>query len=356
MRPQVKYRYALNANNELIEIKAAHELGGIYHCPECGQQMIYKCGTKKAWHFAHEKVECDYNHYLHTIAEQRIFEWFNAATEVPMVLQINEVCESMVKCNFYREEFCCRSGLSDVFNLKDYYGNCEKEIRYEKNGRAYVADLLCFPKNVNHDPLFIEICVTHPCEEEKIASGIRIIEFVIKSEEDIDEIIGKQIIQSDKVRLYNFHAKDKLSSKNRFEQALLQKFILFPSKKGFLKPIHCSELNSRRGDMEITTLYNDYVPVFEGDGGFFSVAYAIAFQYDNAIKHCCLCKYHVYDDREGHGICRPYKKFGTNKESSGNDAQRCRFFRISHEFIQSKQKEFDSYCCRNSVEIWLKNS
>lgn len=191
MKPKVKYLYALNENNELIEIKDAHELGGAYHCPECGQQMICKCGAKNAWHFAHEKVECDYNHYLHTIAEQRILEWFNAAFEVPMVLQINEVCESMEKCNFYREEFCCRSCLSDVFNLKDYYRNCEREIRYEKNGHTYVADLLCFPKNVNHDPLFIEICVTHPCEEEKIASGIRIIEFVIKSEEDIDEIIGK---------------------------------------------------------------------------------------------------------------------------------------------------------------------
>ncbi len=150
-------------------------------------------------------------------------------------------------------------------------------------------------------------------------------------------------------------AYDKLTSKNRFELALLQKFILFPSKKGFVKTIHCSELNSRRGDMEITALYNDYVPVFEGEGGFFSVAYAIAFQYDNAIKHCCLCRYHVYDDLEG-GICKLYKKFGTNKESSRNDAQQCRFFRLGDEFIQSKQKEFDSYCSQNSVEIWLKNS
>lgn len=81
MKPKVKYLYALNENNELIEIKDAHELGGAYHCPECGQQMICKCGAKNAWHFAHEKVECDYNHYLHTIAEQRILEWFNAAFE-----------------------------------------------------------------------------------------------------------------------------------------------------------------------------------------------------------------------------------------------------------------------------------
>jgi len=355
-KTSVKYRYSINSNNELIEIHTAHKLGGEYHCPECGERMILKCGTKKSWHFAHEKVECDYDHYLHTIAEQRILEWYNAADDVSMILQINEICECKELCKFYREEFCCRSCLSEAFNLKDYYSNCEREIRYEKNGHAYVADLMCFPKNPNHDPLFIEICVTHPCEEEKLASGIRIIEFVIKSEEDLDRIIGEKIIQRDNARLYNFRAKDKLSSKNKFKNSFLQKFILFPSKKGCVKTIHCNELNNRRGNMEITALYNDYEPEFWGDGGFFSIAYAIAFQYDNSIRHCYLCKYHTYDEWDGFGICKLYKKYGTYRESSRNDAQQCHLFRIADESIKSRKEEFDSYCSHYPIDIWLKDN
>lgn len=353
-KSSVKYRYALNESDRLIEIHAAHEMGGVYHCPECGEPMILKCGAKKAWHFAHEKVECDYNHYLHTIAEQRIQEWFNAAKEIPVVFQINEVCDCKDVCRFYSEEFCCRPCLSEVFNLKDFYSKCEREIRYEKKERCYIADLLCYPKSINHEPLFIEICVTHPCEAEKIASRIRIIEFVINSEEDIDGIIGKRILPNDHVRFYNFHPKEKLSSNRVFENQL-QKFVLFPSGKGFIDKMHCSRFENRRGVLEITIPYNDYVPEFIGDGGFFSMAYAIAFQYDKSLKHCCLCKYHTYDEWEGLGICKLYKKYGTNKESSRNDAQQCRFFCVDVDSIRSRKQEFDSYCSQNPVDIWLKN-
>ena len=354
-KPQVKYRYALNANNELIEIHSAHEIGGIYYCPECGEQMILKCGSKKAWHFSHDKVECDYNHYLHTIAERRIAEWFNAAVEIPIVLQINEVCESKKKCRFFREELCCKPCFSDAFNLKDYYSLCEIEKRYTKDGHTYIADIICWPKYEKYGPLFIEICVTHPCEEEKLSSGIRIIELVIQSEEDIDRIIGTQMIAGENLRFYNFHARDKLSLNQSFEN-FLQKFILFPSKKGFIKTIHCSERNHRRGDMEITIPYNGYVPDFLDDGGFFSIAYAVAFQYDNTLRHCCLCKYHAYDVLDGFGICKLYKKYGTNRDSSTNDAQQCRFFRIDVDLIQTRKSEFDDYSRHNPVDVWMNNN
>ena len=166
-KTQVRYRYALNEEDDLLEIHVAHELRGVYHCPECGQQMILKCGAKKSWHFAHERVQCDYNHYLHTVAEQRILEWFNEAIKVPMALQINEYCEQNNRCRFYRKEFCSRSCLSGTFNLKDYYSKCEREIRYEKDEHTYIADLVCWPKNEKNEPLFIEICVTHPIHKHQ---------------------------------------------------------------------------------------------------------------------------------------------------------------------------------------------
>ena len=352
-KTDVKYRYALNENDELIEIHSAHDLGGTYHCPQCGKQMICKCGQKNAWHFAHNKAECDYNKYLHTIAEQKILEWFNTSNDIPLVLRTKEICFKATKCKFHREHFCDRQIDSEKFNLKQYYRYCEKEKGYEKNGHRYVADLLCVPKTHKHEPLFIEICVTHSCEKEKLDSGIKIIEFVIKSEDDIDEIKEKIIRESEKIRLYNFHPKDIESNPNQFE-GMLQKFILYPSKKGYLdKNISCNGLDKRRGLIEISISYN-YGPGFIGEGGFFSIAFAVATKYDNTLKHCCLCKYHVYDFWDGHGICRSYKKFGTNRDSSENDAWKCTYFRYDEDSIQERIKEFEEYCKQNPFDIWIK--
>lgn len=350
---QVKYRYALNNNNELIEIHDANQAGGEYYCPECGDQMICKCGTKKAWHFAHVKAKCNYDNYLHTIAEQRILEWFNKTNVIPLVLQTNVICEKYNECNFFREGICQRVINTEAFNLKQYYSFCEKEKHYEKNGRKYIADILCNPVNGMNEPLFIEICVSHPCEQEKLNSGIRIIEFVIKSEDDIDIVINQEIRKSNRVRLYNFQPKETYSPANKFE-SLLQKFILFSSKKGWVQTIHCSQLLNRRGEIEIAIPHIDCVPDFIGEGGLFSIAFAVASQHNRALKHCCLCKYHVYDMMDGFGVCKLYKKYGTNRDSSDNDAQKCQYFRIDTKSIQMRIKKFDDFCSRNPVDIWIR--
>ncbi len=351
MKTSIKYRYALNANGELIEIHDACRTGK-YYCPQCKGMMVCKLGAKKAWHFAHNKTECDYNSYLHTIAEQRVLDWFNASNLIPLVLRTKRICIEKDNCRFFQEEFCTQDIDSEEFNLKDYYSLCEKEKSYAKNGHRFVADLLCSPNNAKNDPLFIEICVTHPCELDKLKSGIRIIEFVINSEDEIDSIIGKRIRESERVRLHDFQPKDKCSLPSIFESSI-QKFLLFPSKKGYVETIHCSQLTSRRGIIEISIPYNDYDPAFMGDGGFFSIAFAVSTQFDKSIKHCCLCKYHVFDSWDGKGICKLSKKYGTNRYSFENDAQKCQYFRIDNESILSRIKIFDEYRNQNPVDIWI---
>jgi predicted RNA-binding Zn-ribbon protein involved in translation (DUF1610 family) len=121
----------LNVDNELIEIHDAHRLGGEYYCPQCGDQMVCRCGTKNAWHFAHVKAKCNYDNYLHTIAEQRLLEWFNNTNDVSLVLQANEICERHNACAFYRKEICQKVINTKAFNLKQYYSSCEKEKHYE---------------------------------------------------------------------------------------------------------------------------------------------------------------------------------------------------------------------------------
>jgi len=349
----VQYRYALNEKNELIEVHDAHTQGGVYHCPQCGKKMIYKCGSQKAWHFAHDKAECDYNKYLHTIAEKRVLEWFNTANEIPLVLRTNMVCNKANICKFYHDLSCKKEINSNAFNLRQYYSKCEIEKTYDKNGHKFIADLLCKPNNVEHEPLFIEICVTHPCDQEKINSGIRIIEFVIKSEEDIDDIINKTIKESNNIRLYNFHPNDIEYHPDYFE-GIFKKFIVFRSKKAYVDCIYCRALHHRRGIIEISIVDNIFFSGFSVEDNFFNTAFAVATKYDSTLRHCCLCKYHVFDVWEGYGICRLFKKYGTNREASKNNAYECSYYRPDVQSIQKRIMEFDDYCRRYPVDIWIK--
>lgn len=76
-----------------------------------------------------------------------------------------------------------------------------------KDGQRFVADILLKRKDngesKNNEPMFIEVAVTHPCKEEKIASGIRIIELSITQEEDIQSIVNSSFSLAPNIQLYN---------------------------------------------------------------------------------------------------------------------------------------------------------
>ena len=56
---EIKYSYAKDLDGHIVHIEDAFQ-GGIYYCPQCGNEMIPKMGDINAHHFAH-KVECSCN-------------------------------------------------------------------------------------------------------------------------------------------------------------------------------------------------------------------------------------------------------------------------------------------------------
>ncbi len=55
---------------------------------------------------------------------------------------------------------------------------------------------------------YVEICVTHPCTQEKIDSHIPILEFKIESEADIHMLLsGSYSVCNERIRTFNFHPK-----------------------------------------------------------------------------------------------------------------------------------------------------
>lgn len=89
--------------------------------------------------------------------------------------------------------------------MKKCLTQCLIEENVKSGDNSFRADLLWSnPKNPQSN-ILIEIKVTHECTQKKKDSNLRIIEFDVHSEEDVDAIINNEIRESDKVRFYGFN-------------------------------------------------------------------------------------------------------------------------------------------------------
>jgi hypothetical protein len=84
---------ALDCNGKLLRIEETIERKDeTFLCPHCKQEVIGKYGKERRWHFAHKKKECDYDKYLHSIAEIQIAEWFNKEKEIILDMIQYDTC------------------------------------------------------------------------------------------------------------------------------------------------------------------------------------------------------------------------------------------------------------------------
>ena len=98
----------------------------------------------------------------------------------------------------FKSNNCIKDNVNKI-NIAQYY----KYIEFEKYQDNFKPDLTLI--NNSNDKIFIEIAVTHPCDEEKIKSKNKIVEINIKNEEDIKIILGKNISEENNlIKLYNF--------------------------------------------------------------------------------------------------------------------------------------------------------
>jgi Competence protein len=341
---------ALDCNGKLLRIEETIERKDeTFLCPHCKQEVIGKYGKERRWHFAHKKKECDYDKYLHSIAEIQIAEWFNKEKEIILDMIQYDTCIKNKECPLYNE-YDCKKEKRTAINLKDYYSECLLERKYGN----FIADLLCKRNHQKEDnPIFIEIYVSHKCTEEKIKSGIRIIEISIEKEEDITKIINNtKLKEGDGIKLYNFKRDSKYSSTFSVP---VQKYILFKSRKSYVQKDNCNCQNykdSRKGVYEITINYNDCVPYFINSGGFYNIGITKAYQAGLIKKDCHICKWQK-EDTFGKALCVLYKKYNTPKYCEDNDAHKCINFKDNKEFIQFAAKDFEDYKQSNGYDIWV---
>jgi len=106
-----------------------------------------------------------------------LFEYFNKTLK-------NEILQKILAL-FYKPTYTTESESTkcdieiDIDNI-----NCLSLDSKKHNG--FLADVLA--EQLNKEPIFFEIAVTHNCSKEKIVSGINIIEINIKNTEDLEHL------------------------------------------------------------------------------------------------------------------------------------------------------------------------
>jgi hypothetical protein len=166
----ILYDYAIDSQGLIIHINEVdNQNKGQYKCIECDSEMIARTGEIKEWHFAHKNIEnCSGEGYLHKLAKRVFFE-----NKSMQIISYKEFIFPMLNDS--------KGNLADVFDIWEY----------EKTIDKYRADILL--SSSKHDyKVMVEIKVTHGLSNEKLSSGIPIIEINIQNQEDIEKLkVGK---------------------------------------------------------------------------------------------------------------------------------------------------------------------
>lgn len=364
MPKHIKQRltYALNNVGEFVGIDDVPTGSDCNcFCPACKEPLVAKNGgTKRVHHFAHQSgTECAHavESMLHLLAKEKVREAFLSQPEYWIEFEYRSYCSKIEECNYYRYGECYVSHRERV-NLKDYYDSCEQEIAYDNINRR--SDLKIFSSiTPDRKPIYLEFCVTHASDVEKLHSGNKIIEIKIATEDDILRLVQDGIVESEisntglginnenalsKVYFYGFkNADDKNNSLN--EGIEFVRYILYKSGKTQCFQDSCSCKNLIKStpfslfEMCIHTPISDIIPI---SSGIYEQVKYIGFR-KYGIPNCMVCRNYVNRYNGMGKICCVHKQLRiTEKELSDFDTARaktCSSFQVNQQDMESAIKK-----------------
>ena len=256
----VLYGYAYNEDKQLVDIhnvSVDYRKNHKFYCLHCGSEMVASLKDDyRRKHFRHKNtVECDYDHYLHTLSEYLFKKAYDSASTFYLRYQKDLECINQ-SCKYKNRDCEFRTTQHDV-NLKEWYPFCEIEKGIKGNdGNNYIADILLTSNRLDVPPLLIEIFVTHECTDQKKMSGLWIAEMKIYSEEDIMNICkSREIVKDKDVNLYNFNLIDR----RQLESQILR-YIYNEEVGSYTKWISCQEatiVQDEHSSLEMNIIRNN---------------------------------------------------------------------------------------------------
>lgn len=346
----IKYRFAKGSDQSVVDVynidkQNRHELSP-YTCFGCGRELIPNLGQKKIKHFSHKSAgNCSRETYLHKLAKDAFSNRYSQSlsNNIPFIFRAS----FPGTCNHYEKEIgdSCKVKKEKDVDLTKHF----KSIEIEKPYEGYVPDIL-LSSDDGSEVLFVEIAVTHKCDEGKINSGKRIIEIDVSNESDVQQIIDGQLLESSRIiTTYNFNKKeviDDICNGDCYRQ--INVFIIYASKKSILLQLTPKEAlkSNHRGKVIFRELIG-FCTEEQDSKIIYKNKVREAHFSKKEIKNCYLCKYHGTDGSGpeiygfGFGVfCKLRKNF-----FNCNEAVECQYYRTFRNMkeCQEADKANDEY-------------
>ncbi|EOG5904742.1 hypothetical protein ACLF2M_001281 [Vibrio vulnificus] len=209
----VQYAFALDEVGIITHIsKVQREYS--YTCLGCGKRLSPVLGEINAKHFRHLEECCSLETYLHKTAKEVFFRWYKQAlnSSSPITLEL----ERNISCRNPRLELLkskirpCSRTVPARYDLTRFFDQVDLEKRDLVNGLQ--PDIM-LSESSSTRRCYIEIFVTHPCTQDKVDTGIPIIEFRIQSVQDIEMLFGNRIsIEDERITVFNWFPPSQVDS------------------------------------------------------------------------------------------------------------------------------------------------
>lgn len=333
--------YALDSEGKLVNIEQVES--GIKCnciCPACEESLVAKKGKKREHHFAHssgKNCEDAYETMLHQLAKDKFQEAFYKNEEFIIQYEYKSYCSKKKECK-YIPFGDCSTKTTPKFNLKDYYDTCEQEKGYDNSNRR--SDLKIYSKkHPDREPVYLEFCVTHASDSEKLHAGNKIIEILIEKEDDIFDIIEKGIIETksdngekiNKISFYGFKNEDN-KNYNISSKIQILRYILYRSGKMFSMEDFPKCNSIKKNNLNSICELVFHIPLHLHYHDISNVMKYVCYE-KYKIPNCVLCKY--YKENNGYiggMICIRYKTLNISDEEKYKidtaRAKQCSLFKI----------------------------
>lgn len=357
---EVQYPFARNEKGELVDILTLNinnRYAQKFYCPECGFEMRPRLGKKLAHCFYHFCGSlCNQESYIHRVGKELLYNRFYSDQPFFIDIPQNAYCERRDACEYRIENihYSCDwpTRIVTRINLKDWYDVAEIEKEYFPNsGVSFRPDvLLTSSLDPSRSPVFLEIRFTHPCSEDKVKSGIRILELKIDSIADLERIPGIKVFSvSEKVSFYNFKKNTTCTPNTVIEGGLNhRRYTIIPCtsdyqrkhppfirvsffESGLIKSCRLINKSHQHDSEALFDITYDRRTVPNG----FS-ATALVVRSDARFRDCRMCTFYSNPPKRSHlklNVCR----LARNTHYSTSDAKDC----ASFHFKDTSSRGFD---------------
>ena len=358
MAASIQYPYAFDEDNNLVfigDVEKERRYDHVYHCPNCGGEMLPRLGEHNEHCFAHAgNQKCSGESYLHKAAKLLLARRFNERSKPFKIgLTSGRPCVKHGTCQ--EESYNCHLLPEykeyDLMESYDLPAEVEVDILEPDGVTHFTPDAMLRSSSPMRADIFIEVYYKHKVTKEKVGSGHQIIEIRVRELADLKALEDTECFKESKdIVFYNFKPRKatpeqieaairqcaeendfrncegslppcKQSRETKRNYSHLRRLTLFKSGKMFNEGIFEDERDTHRPSALMDIVYEADI-VFEQYG-----LLGVMAKYDGRARICDLCEHCIKYGIDSVTWCNLVKN-GSSRKGTFDPMKgpRCQFF------------------------------